>query len=372
MAGIYVHIPFCKQRCIYCDFFSTALHERIDDYVNCLVGEARMRPCNDVKTVYLGGGTPSQLSSVQMGRLLDGLRDVYDLSGVEEFTVEVNPDDVTVDYIAMLKSLGVNRISMGVQSFVDSELSMINRRHDAQGALHAISCMRQAGIDNVSIDLIYGIPGQTLDSWRESVRVALSVGAQHISAYNLSYETGTRLWKMREQGLIAEVDEGTCVEMYKALIQMLRDAGYEHYEISNFSLPGWHSRHNSAYWDGTPYVGLGASAHSYDGCNRSYNPASLREYMVMIGQGQLACVIEETEWWERYDETIMVALRTARGLDLNLIKVEFGDEAYDYLLSVAQNYITDGKLVRDGSRLYITEDAIMMSDAIIRDLMWDD
>lgn len=372
MAGIYVHIPFCKQRCIYCDFYSTALHERINDYVECLIGEARLRPCDDVKTVYLGGGTPSQLSPLQMGTLLEGLSEVYDLSGVEEFTVEVNPDDVTVGYMKMLKSYGVNRISMGVQSFVDYELSIINRRHDSMGALHAISCIRKAGIDNVSIDLIYGIPSQTLDSWRESVRVALSVGVQHISAYNLSYETGTRLWKMREQGLIAEVDEGTCVEMYKVLIQMLRDAGYEHYEISNFSLPGWHSRHNSSYWDGTPYVGLGASAHSYDGRNRSYNPASLAEYMYMIGQGQLACVIEETEWWERYDETIMVALRTARGLDTNRIKTEFGAKVYDYLLLNAQRYIAGGQLVQDGSRLYITEDAIMMSDAIIRDLMWED
>lgn len=372
MAGIYVHIPFCKQRCIYCDFYSTAMHSRIGDYVESVVREAMMRPCGDIKTVYLGGGTPSQLGAEQITRLVEGLSVAYDLTAVEEFTVEVNPDDVTVDYMSLLKSLGVSRISMGVQSFVDSELSMINRRHDARGALHAFSRMREAGIDNVSIDLIYGIPGQTLDSWRESVKVALTVGAQHISAYNLSYEHGTRLWHMRETGRITEIDEATCVDMYKMLIEMLREAGYIHYEISNFSLPGWHSRHNSAYWDGTPYVGLGASAHSYDGIHRSYNPASINEYIEKITSGMLACEIEETVWWERYDERIMVALRTARGLDTEAIRKEFGDKVLDYLLSSADKYLANGDIVKDGSRICITEDAIMMSDAIIRDLMWED
>jgi len=372
MAGIYVHIPFCKQRCIYCDFYSTALHDRIDTYVDCLVKEARMRPAEDIKTVYFGGGTPSQLSPEQMTRLVNGLRCNYDLSGVEEFTVEVNPDDVTVEYMHMLKLLGVNRISMGVQSFVDSELALINRRHNAQGALDAIACMRQAGIDNVSVDLIYGIPGQTLASWRESVSVALSVGAQHISAYNLSYEMGTRLWQMRERGEITEVDEATCVEMYKTLTKMLRDAGYVHYEISNYSLPEFHSRHNSSYWDCTPYVGLGASAHSYDGIHRSYNPASINEYIGKINRGELASVVEETEWWERYDETIMIGLRTARGLDTEMIKREFGDKVCDYLLSNAQQYIDSKELVKEGANIRITEYAFMMSDAIIRDLMWDE
>ncbi len=371
MAGIYVHIPLCKQRCIYCDFYSTTLHEVMDDYVVSVCREARMRPASDVKTMYIGGGTPSQLPPQLMTHLVEGMREAYDLQGVEEFTVEVNPDDVTTGYVMMLKSLGVNRISMGVQSFVDSELATINRRHDAQGALRAVESIREANIDNISIDLIYGIPGQTLESWRYSVDRAIKTGVQHISAYNLSYEPGTRLWRLRERGELCEVDDATCVEMYNTLTSMLHEAGYIHYEISNYCKPGKHSRHNSAYWDGTPYVGLGASAHSYDGHARSYNPSSVRDYINIMRKGELPGIVEESEWWERYDEAVMVALRTARGLDVEKIRREFGDKACDHLLHAAAVYIDGGELVWKDNRLCVTEGAWMVSDAIIRDLMWD-
>lgn len=371
MAGIYLHIPFCKQRCIYCDFYSTSLHSLVDDYVTAVIAEAGMRPAVGIRTLYVGGGTPSQLPQSQFRRLVEGLGRHYDLSGLVEFTVEVNPDDVNAEYMDMLSSLGVNRISMGVQSFVDTELALINRRHDAAGAVNAIDAMRAAGINNVSIDLIYGIPGQTLDSWRYSVEKAISLKPDHISAYNLSYEQGTRLWAMRQRGDVAEIDEQTCVEMYNLLTGLMREAGYSHYEISNYCLPGRHSRHNSAYWDGTPYVGLGASAHSYDGRVRSYNPASLKEYIDCIADGHLAGVAEETEWWERYDEVVMVALRTARGLDVEMVKEQFGESVYHHLLSNSKRYLHTGQLVKDGNRIYIPEVSYMMSDAIIRDLMWD-
>ncbi len=371
MAGIYVHIPFCKQRCIYCDFYSTTLHGLMGSYVESVCREARMRCISPVRTVYVGGGTPSQLPAETMMRLVEGLRRAYDLSVVEEFTIEVNPDDVTEEYMSMLMSAGVNRISMGVQSFVDAELATINRRHDDQGAMRAGESIRSVGIDNISIDLIYGIPGQTPESWRYSVGQAIRAGVQHISAYNLSYEPGTRLWRMREAGEVTEADDATCVEMYDTLTVMLRESGYEHYEISNFALPGRESRHNSSYWDGTPYVGLGASAHSYDGRVRSYNPASVREYIDKIEKGELPGIVESSEWWERYDEAVMVSLRTARGLDLDKIGAAYGNDVREELLRKAGVYIGGGKLLREGSRLRIPEGAWMMSDAIIRDLMWD-
>lgn len=372
MAGIYVHIPFCKQRCIYCDFYSTSLHALIDDYVDAVITEASMRPCNGVSTVYLGGGTPSQLSCSQISRLIMGLRSVYDMDSLEEFTVEVNPDDVTKEYIDLLKSMGVNRISMGVQSFVDAELVTINRRHDADGAIKAVEVIRDSGIDNVSIDLIYGIPGQTMKSWEASIATALKLMPEHLSAYNLSYEHGTKLWQMRERGELKETDEETCVEMYKLLSGMLKNAGYNHYEISNYCLPGFHSRHNSSYWDGTPYVGLGASAHSYDGSLRSYNCPSVKEYIKEIKANRRPATTETLEWWEKYDEVIMVALRTSRGLDLKKISSEFGESKLDYLLSCSRKYIDNGMLLLKDDFLQVSEDAFMMSDAIIRDLMWDE
>ena len=371
MAGIYVHIPFCKQRCAYCDFYSTVQHHLIDAYVGAVVAEARMRHVDgEIKTMYLGGGTPSQLPVRQLRGLVDGLRDALDLSHVEEFTVEVNPDDVSPEFAVSLADMGVNRVSMGVQSFIDEELAVINRRHNAQGALDAIHALRSASIANISIDLIYGLPRQTIESWRKSVETALAVKPQHISAYNLSYEHGTRLWMMRERGEVVEADDKTCVEMYDLLTSLLGEAGYEHYEISNFSLPGFHSRHNSSYWDFTPYMGLGASAHSFDGKNRSYNPPSLTDYINCVSSGKLPGVVEETEWWEQYDEMVMVALRTSRGLLLEDVVRRFGNEAQKHLLLNAEQYIKSGQLTCSNGRIYIPESSFMVSDGIIRDLMW--
>ncbi len=372
MSAIYVHIPFCKQRCIYCDFYSTSLHGMIDDYVNCVCREAAMRRIDgEVRTLYMGGGTPSQLSAEQISRIAYAISKVHNLTALEEFTVEVNPDDVTVGFVGDLVSLGVNRISMGIQSFDDAELRTINRRHDSQRALQAIRDIRAAGIENVSIDLIYGIPGQTMESWRRSVKAAIAAGVQHISAYNLSYEEGTPLWRMRDRGEIIEVDDLTCIGMYNELTRLLREAGYQHYEISNFSLPGWHSRHNSSYWDSTPYLGLGAAAHSYDGLARSYNVASVKEYIEKINAGVLPSVVEELQEYERYDEMIMVALRTTRGLEIERIVNSFPAKYHDHLMNEARRFLETGDLVVDSGRLCIPEDRIMTSDYIIRELMWD-
>ena len=378
MAGIYVHIPFCASRCSYCDFFSTLqLNATGERYVEAVITEARLRrdELHDepVKTLYLGGGTPSQLPLPLLERLIGGLRAALDLSGVEEFTVEANPDDVTPEWCAGVAALGVNRVSMGVQSFEDHILRFIGRRHTACQAMEAVSNLRDAGIGNISIDLIFGLPGQTVESWTASVGQAIDLKPQHISAYGLTYEEGTQLWHQRERGEVTEVPEEQCLEMYRILVEKLSEAGYEHYEISNFALPGYHSRHNSSYWNDTPYLGLGAAAHSYDGSVRRYNPHDMQKYLGAIMAGETAYEQEELTIQERYDERVMLGLRTARGVDAERMHHDFGDEMWHYFVREAQRHIEAGLLhVTDDNRYVLTRDGIMLSDAIIRDLMWDD
>lgn len=377
MAGIYVHIPFCASRCSYCDFFSTLkLGECGERYVEAVLAEAGMRRAElgsePVRTLYLGGGTPSQLPSGLMACLIGGLRESVDLSGVEEFTVEANPDDVTPEWCAAVAALGVNRVSMGVQSLEDGILQFIGRRHTARQAADAVVNLRAAGVNNVSIDLIYGLPGQTVASWTDTVERAIAMRPQHLSAYGLTYEEGTRLWRQRKCGEVTEVAEDCCLEMYRVIVNRLKAAGFEHYEISNFALPGYHSRHNSSYWNDTPYLGLGAAAHSYDGRIRRANPCDLNDYISKIMAGELPCDAEEMTKWERFDERVMLGLRTSRGVDSERLRSDFGDEAWRHFIREAQRYIASGHMKHEGSRYTLTESGIMLSDSIIRDLMWDE
>lgn len=378
MAGVYVHIPFCASRCSYCDFFSTLrLDEVGHDYVEALIAEARLRKAElngkPVKTLYMGGGTPSQLPLPLLARLIDGLKATLDLNAVQEFTLEANPDDVTPEWCAAVRALGVNRVSMGVQSFQDAVLRLVGRRHTARQAIDAVASLRHAGIDNISIDLIYGLPGQTLETWAESVRQAVDLRPQHISAYGLTYEPGTRLWQQRECGEVVEASEDQYLDMYRVLVGVLQVAGYEHYEISNFALPGYRSRHNSSYWNETPYLGLGAAAHSYDGTMRRSNPADLCGYIRRITSGQPACQVEDLAWWERYDERVMLGLRTADGVDAHRLRSDFGDKAWAHFVSEARRHIDAGNMIcTDDGRYILTSEGIVLSDSVMRDLMWDD
>ena len=378
MAGIYVHIPFCASRCSYCDFYSTlALGRMGEDYVEAVVAEARLRRAElggaPIRTLYLGGGTPSQLPVPLLSRLVTGLRQEFDLLSLEEFTIEANPDDVSAEWCARVADLGVNRVSMGVQSFRDDILRLIGRRHTAQQAVDAVHNLRSAGIDNISIDLIYGLPGQTLSTWTTAVEKAMALRPQHLSAYGLTYEEGTRLWRQRELGEVVEVPEEQCLAMYRVLVKMLTMAGYEHYEISNFALPGYHSRHNSSYWNDTPYLGLGAAAHSYDGTTRRSNPADLQRYVANVTAGKTAWEEEVLTRWERYDERVMLGLRTSRGVDVERLRRDFGDEAWRHFKHEAQRHIEAGNLrVADNGNYVLTADGIMLSDSVMRDLMWDE
>lgn len=373
MAGLYIHIPFCKRKCGYCDFYSVASTSYADRYVDCLLREYDMRKSEigncDVATLYVGGGTPSVLTIEQTGRLFDGLRSRLRFADISEVTMEVNPDDITESYIRNVSKLGVNRISMGVQSFVDSELRSVNRRHNASEAVAAVEMIKGAGIDNLSIDLIYGLPGQTLDTWQYSLDCAVRTGVCHISAYCLSYEEGTALTRLRDMGRIKEADEELCVKMHDMLCERLSVAGYEHYEISNFARNEKYSIHNSNYWNGTPYLGLGAAAHSFDGVVRRYNPCDIKKYVEAIESGMTVCVAEKEEWWQRYNEMIMVGLRTMWGVKIAELVKCYGDEVAERFKQIAGKYVERKKMVKKGEAYVLTEGGVMISDAIIRDLM---
>lgn len=374
MAGIYVHIPFCRSKCIYCDFYSIAARGMEADYVDALVAECRMRRSElanePVRTLYVGGGTPSLLSPSLMQRLVTGIAQAVCLDDVEEFTVEVNPDDVSAPYISALHALGVNRVSMGVQSFIDDELRAINRRHTASQAIEAVAAIRQAGISNISLDLIYGLPGQSLASWQVSLSRAIALRVPHLSCYNLSYEEGTRLYRMRQAGTITECPDDDCIAMYDLLCHTLSRNGYEHYEVSNFALPAMHSRHNSSYWSGDIYLGLGAAAHSFDGiATRSFNIANARRYIADVSSGCLACERETATLHEQYDEYVMIHLRTSRGISEAEVLRLFGQPFLDHLNREARPFIARNLLTHAAGAYRLTHAAVMLSDSIIRSLM---
>lgn len=377
MAGLYVHIPFCQSKCIYCDFYSMPdrLH-RASEYVDALLIEAEARreevKGEPITTVYVGGGTPSLLSEMLMEKLVIGLGRIFDMSRVEEFTIEVNPDDVHVDYIRFLRSIGVNRVSMGVQSFRDEDLRLINRRHHAAQAISAVEAISAAGIENISIDLIYGIPGQSQEDWKKNVEKAISLRVKHISAYSLMYEHGTRLTAMRDKGLVEEVAEESVAAMYDILVKALHHAGYQHYEISNFCLPGYHSRHNSSYWNLTPYLGLGVAAHSYDGAVRRYNPSHLQDYLQAMKLHQPFAKAEQCSESERYDEYVMLRLRTASGLGIEALKEMFSPKFSDFFIRKAKVLLAQGLLCEAEGNVFIPEHHVMVTDMITCELMWED
>ena len=377
MAGLYIHIPFCESKCIYCDFYSMANNNHlIDKYIDALLIEAAQRKnelnSETITTVYLGGGTPSLLSITQLSKLVNGLKKVFDFSDVEEFTIEVNPDDVTPECIQQSKSLGINRVSMGVQSFSDEDLRFINRRHTAKQATDAIHIIKEAGINNISIDLIYGIPGQNIEIWKNNVDTAISLSVQHISAYTLMYEEGTRLSVMRSLGKTTEVGDDVVAVMYDYLVAQLKSNGYTHYEISNFALPGFHSRHNSSYWNLTLYLGLGVAAHSFDGTVRRYNPSNLKKYLDALGEGELCVEVENITKAEKYDEYVMLRLRTADGIDADELTHRFGEEYYQFFIEKTKPLVSEGSIINENGRYYIPENHIMISDNITCDLLWDD
>lgn len=373
MAGIYIHIPFCKKRCIYCDFYSTTLLKYRGAYMGTLCRELRQRKDylkgEAVRTVYLGGGTPSLLQRAELEQLFGEIGRVYGLGACEEITLEANPDDLTEHYVQMLTTLPINRLSIGIQTFDDGLLKLLNRRHTAEEAISTVKRCQDAGFKNISIDLIYGLPGETDALWEHDLEQSITLDVQHISAYSLTYEEGTALWQLREKQQVLETDEEQSLRFFSTLMHTLKEAGYQHYEISNFCLPGYHSRHNSSYWDGTPYLGCGPSAHSFDGTSRQWNVASLQDYLQLMEESKPTYERETLDLTTRYNEQVMVGLRTSKGIDLEKLRTIYGEKLYRYCLEMARPCIDRGFLVRENQQLRLTEKGIFISDDIISDLM---
>ncbi|WP_278598984.1 radical SAM family heme chaperone HemW [Bacteroides nordii] len=373
MAGIYIHIPFCKTRCIYCDFYSTTHSELKERYIHALCRELEIRrqylQGESIETIYFGGGTPSQLSGEDFQQVFDTIEKTYGMKQVQEITLEANPDDLTPQYVQTLAKLPFNRISMGLQTFDEATLRLLNRRHTAAQAITAIERCREAGFRNISIDLIYGLPGETAERWEHDLTQAIALNPEHISAYHLIYEEGTPIYKMLQQHRVSEVDEESSVYFFSSLIDRLTTAGYEHYEISNFCRPGYHSRHNTSYWQGIPYLGCGPSAHSFNRREREWNIASLNKYLQGIESGERACETEILDTTTRYNECIITSIRTSQGLSLTKLKEEFGTELWQYCLSMAAHSIKNGMLEERGDNLRLTRKGIFISDSIMSDLL---
>ena len=374
MAGIYIHTPFCKRRCIYCDFFSTTQSEKKPAYVHALCQELDMRKNylegEDIETIYLGGGTPSQLSQKELEEIFSTLYNIYKVKDNAEITLEANPDDLTPEYVHMLRTLPINRISMGIQTFQEETLKLLHRRHTARQAIEAFQRCREADFQNISIDLMYGLPGETLDTWKENLQQAIALRPEHISAYHLIYEEGTALWKLREQHQVEEADEDLSVTLFRTLIEELTHAGYEHYEISNFCLPELHSRHNSSYWTGKKYLGCGPSAHSFNGTSRQWNVPSLDKYIHAIQQGKLDYEIEELDIYTRYNDFVITTIRTHWGMSLSQLRSIYGEELYQYCLRMAKPHLAQGVLEMKGDTLKLTKEGIFSSAGIMSDLLW--
>ena len=366
MAGLYIHIPFCKSRCVYCGFYSTTGLTLREKYTDAVCQELSMRRSKaSVSTIYLGGGTPSQLSIKQLRRLFDAIYIYNKVEKDAEVTIEMNPDDITEELATVLQQLGVNRVSMGAQTFNEERLRFLRRRHSAKQVYQAVETLRQTGFRNISIDLMYGFPDETLEDWEADIKEALSLDVEHISTYCLMYEEGTPLYQLLEQGKVAETDEELERQMYDTLIDRLEAKGYEHYEISNFAKPGFRSRHNSSYWKGIPYIGIGAAAHSYDIKTRSWNIADIHQYIKGMEQGERLYESEALDENTRYNDTVTVALRTCEGLDLSKLT----PKQRTYCLANAQRHLDAGLLKHNGDQLSLTREGFFVSDMVMSDLI---
>ncbi|MDE7380783.1 MAG: radical SAM family heme chaperone HemW [Muribaculaceae bacterium] len=373
-SGLYVHIPFCRKKCIYCDFFcGGASIAKWDIFTENLIKELKSRAIEispKLRTIYIGGGTPSLIPKNNLKLLVSAIYDTFDCSELKEFSFEVNPEDVNSENIKTWTNLGINRISMGVQSLVDKELSFLNRNHSADCAYEATRILCKS-FPEVNVDIMFGIPGQTLSSLEFSISSLLSLHPTHFSAYSLMYEEGTPLTTLRDKGAFLEMDEEYNLSLYKLTSSILDDNGFEHYEISNYAQPGHRSIHNSSYWDFHPYLGVGPSAHSFDGISlRRGNFPDLKYYISNHSSLFNPPHTEESlSAEELHDEYIMLRLRTREGIDLSDFSSRFGKKKLDILISKAESFISNSQLILSQNNLSLSESGIMTSDNIILSLV---
>lgn len=376
MAGIYIHVPFCSQFCTYCDFYSVKDTGKREAFTEAVIREAEFRKnyfkesgCR-VKTIYFGGGTPSLLSPASFRAITESLFRLFNItdpSEIAEFTVEVNPDDATPEYLAALRSAGARRLSMGVQSFTDAHLKWMNRRHDSATALNAFRAAREAGFENISIDLIFGFADLTNEDWRNTLKKAVELSPEHISSYQLGIEPGTKLGRDYETGAYTPLPDDKSYTQYSLLQEVLSGAGYVQYEVSSFARPGREAKHNSSYWNHTPYLGLGPSAHSFNGSVRHFNPPSLAKYLKQTDWDSFA-KNEKLSDRDLFNETVMLSLRRKEGLDKELLLSRYPEQLTSPFFSDAERLMALGDLEESGGKIRIPSGKLFISDGIIREL----
>ncbi len=367
MAGIYIHIPFCKKACHYCNFHFSTSARYINEMAQAIGAEAGLRKhyiTEPVTTIYFGGGTPSMLSVSSLQLLLSKLRDTFTITGDAEITLEANPDDINIERLRSWQALGINRLSIGVQSFSDADLGWMNRAHSAQQALESIILAQRAGYHNITIDLIYGMPTLTNDQWQRNVQQAIALQIPHLSCYALTVEPNTALHRMIKKRKLPDVEEEKQSQQFELLAQWTKDGGYGHYEISNFALPGFESRHNSSYWQSKPYIGLGPSAHSFNGKSRQWNVANNALYMQSINKGTVPFEIEYLTPVQQLNEYIMTSLRTCQGISLNHISTRWSDLDTMAIIKKAKPYIMQGSIVYVNDHIMLTKRGKFLADGI--------
>jgi oxygen-independent coproporphyrinogen-3 oxidase len=374
MAGIYIHIPFCKRICSYCDFYKTTVISIIPDFLKALEKELEIRRSylhdEIIETVYIGGGTPSLLMPEQVLHLLERIRQLYRISTGCEITFEANPDDLSSEFLQrLIADTPINRLSIGIQSFNDKYLQLLNRRHNAAQALSCIEEARLAGFKNISIDLIYGLPGMEIQEWQKNLEIAFSSAIQHLSAYHLTIEPGTVFSRMASSGLFKVASEEESINQFRAIRKIADENGFIHYEISNLSREGFFSRHNFNYWQQMKYLGAGPSAHSYDIISRQWNISHVKKYIEAVNKGEVFFEREELNATTRFNEHLMVSLRTMRGVDLEKIRIDFGEKWYRDFCNAIQPDIISGHMIQEDSVCKMTEKGWLISDYIISGLI---
>ena len=371
MAGIYIHIPFCKQACYYCDFhFSTSLKKK-DELVQALVKEIQMRKDDlrnqTIETIYFGGGTPSLLTNDELELLIDEVYKNYTVSENPEITLEANPDDLSNHRIIYLSKTKINRLSIGIQSFFEDDLKSMNRAHSAKEARECLSIATRH-FDNITIDLIYGIPNMSLEKWNENLQIAFSFGVNHISSYALTVEAKTALDTFIKKGTYPPIDEALALQHFNHLVDETAKKGFVHYEISNFGKPEYFSKHNSSYWLGKHYLGIGPSAHSFNGNQRSWNISNNAKYIKDIHQNKLPQEVENLTVNDRFNEYVMTGLRTIWGISLDDIEAQFGKEFKNHLLNIAKKFIDEELLIIESKTIKTTKKGKFLADGIASEL----
>lgn len=373
-AGIYIHIPFCKQACNYCNFhFSTSLQLK-DDLLKCLEKEIIFRKYylegRKIQTIYFGGGTPSLLSSDEIKNLLQTIYSNFEVIENVEITLEANPDDLTKEKLFELKNAGINRLSIGVQSFFDKELKWMNRSHDAMQAENCIRNAKEIGFDNITIDLIYGVPGLTNTEWKQNLQKAIELNIDHLSCYALTVEPKTALYHQIEKNKLPPLNEQQAAEQFEILMEFAKQHGFEHYEISNFARDKKYSKHNTSYWKGNWYLGIGPSAHSFNGSTRQWNIANNALYIKNINEDEDPSETEILTIPQQYNEFVMISLRTMWGLNLNEIKNRFGETYLHLIQKESARYIHSEDILLENEKMKLSDKGKLIADKIISDLFF--